>query len=118
MEQELFPEFEADATTPPKPLADRMRPASWEDLVGHEQLVGRASPLRLLIEKDTSLSFILWGPPGSGKTTIARIVARITQSHFHEISAVNAGVADIRKVIESAQKKLAWPEAADDSFYR
>lgn len=85
-------------------MAERMRPSSWEGLVGHEQLVGKTSPLRLLIEKDTGLSFILWGPPGSGKTTIARIVAFITQSAFHEISAVNAGVADIRKVIEAAQK--------------
>ncbi len=104
MNQELFPEFESSSTSPPKPLAERMRPSSWEDLVGHEQLVGSASPLRLLIEKDTGLSFILWGPPGSGKTTIARIVAQITQSVFHELSAVNAGVADIRKVIEAAQK--------------
>lgn len=106
MNQELFPEFEASSSNPPKPLADRMRPSSWEGLVGHEQLVGSNSPLRLLIEKDTGLSFILWGPPGSGKTTIARIVAQITRSAFHEISAVNAGVADIRKVIEAA--RLGW----------
>jgi putative ATPase len=61
-----------------------------------------------LIEKDAELSFILWGPPGAGKTTIARIVARITQSEFHEISAVNAGVADIRKIIERA--KGTWAQ--------
>ena len=103
MTQELFPEYSTEANPPPKPLADRMRPVAWEGLVGHEQLVGQSSPLRLLIEKDTGLSFILWGPPGCGKTTIARIVARITQSQFHELSAVNAGVADIRKVIESAR---------------
>lgn len=101
---ELFPEYEKSTDGPPPPLADRLRPESWEDLFGHDHLIGEKSPLRRLIEKDAGLSFILWGPPGAGKTTIARIVARITQSEFHEISAVNAGVADIRKVIESAKR--------------
>ena len=68
--------------------------------------MGEGRPLRQLIEKNASLSFILWGPPGSGKTTIARLAAHTTNSEFHEISAVNAGVADIRKVIVAAQKLL------------
>lgn len=102
---ELFPEMEEENNRLPRaPLADRMRPADWADLFGHEHLVGESSPLRRLIEKDTGLSFILWGPPGCGKTTIARIVARVTQSQFFEISAVNAGVKDIREVIDTAQK--------------
>jgi len=102
---ELFPEFENRADdSPPPPLADRIRPESWDDLLGHEHLFGEKSPIRRLIEKDVGLSFILWGPPGSGKTTIARIVAGITQSEFHEISAVNAGVADIRKIIDRAKR--------------
>ena len=100
---ELFPEYEKSTDAPPPPLADRLRPESWEDLLGHEHLIGDKSPLRHLIEKDAGLSFILWGPPGAGKTTIARIVARVTQSDFHEISAVNAGVADIRKIIDLAR---------------
>jgi putative ATPase len=104
---ELFPEYEKSADGPPPPLADRMRPESWEDLLGHEHLIGDKSPLRRLIEKDAGLSFVLWGPPGAGKTTIARIVAGITQSEFHEISAVNAGVADIRKIIERAKGNWA-----------
>jgi len=104
---ELFPEFEKSTDAPPPPLADRMRPESWEDLLGHEHLIGEKSPLRRLIEKDAGLSFILWGPPGAGKTTIARIVARLTQSEFHEISAVNAGVADIRKIIQRAKGNWA-----------
>lgn len=106
---ELFPEYNKSTDAPPPPLADRLRPESWEDLFGHEHLIGEKSPLRRLIEKDAGLSFILWGPPGAGKTTIARIVARITQSEFHEISAVNAGVADIRKIIERA--KGSWAQS-------
>ncbi|CAI2718513.1 replication-associated recombination protein A [Nitrospina watsonii] len=102
---DLFPELEEESNRLPQaPLADRMRPAGWQELFGHDHLVGETSPLRRLIEKDTGLSFILWGPPGCGKTTIARIVARVTQSQFFEISAVNAGVKDIREVIETAQK--------------
>jgi putative ATPase len=104
---EVFPEYEKSTDAPPPPLADRLRPESWDDLLGHEHLIGEKSPLRRLIEKDAGLSFILWGPPGAGKTTIARIVARITQSEFHEISAVNAGVADIRKIIERAKGNWA-----------
>ena len=106
---ELFPEYEKPKDGPPSPLAERMRPESWSDLFGHEHLIGEKSPLRRLIEKDAGLSFILWGPPGAGKTTIARIVAHITQSEFHEISAVNAGVADIRKIIERA--KSSWAQS-------
>ncbi len=106
---ELFPEFENQTDSPPPPLADRIRPESWDDLLGHEHLFGEKSPIRRLIEKDVGLSFILWGPPGSGKTTIARIVAGITQSEFHEISAVNAGVADIRKIIDRAKRN--WSQS-------
>lgn len=101
---ELFPDYKNSSNPPPSPLADRMRPAGWDDLLGHEHLISKNSPLRHLMEKDAGLSFILWGPPGCGKTTIARIVARITDNEFHEISAVNAGVADIRKIISQAQK--------------
>ncbi|MBT6594989.1 MAG: AAA family ATPase, partial [Nitrospina sp.] len=99
---ELFPEFETKAPMPP--LADRLRPDSWEGFAGQEHLVGEGLPLRELVESGSRLSFILWGPPGSGKTPLARIAARLTESNFHEVSAVNAGVADIRKVIEAARQ--------------
>ncbi|MDA0692525.1 MAG: replication-associated recombination protein A [Nitrospinae bacterium] len=103
---ELFPEYEDTENASGSPLANRMRPSGWEGFLGQEHLVGEGRPLRRLIEKNASFSFILWGPPGSGKTTIARLTARSTKSEFHEISAVNAGVADIRKVIATAQKML------------
>lgn len=102
---ELFPEYEGTTeNSQPSPLANRMRPTSWEEFEGQEHVVGKGRPLRQLIEKNSNFSFILWGPPGSGKTTIARLAARLTESDFHEISAVNAGVGDIRKVIAHAKK--------------
>ncbi len=97
---ELFQDYEM----PVPPLADRLRPESWERFAGQEHLVGEGLPLRDLMESGSKLSFILWGPPGTGKTTLARIAARLTESEFHEISAVNAGVADIRKIIEGARQ--------------
>ncbi len=88
-------------------MADRLRPAAFEEFCGQSHLLGEGKPLRKLLERDAGLSFILWGPPGSGKTTIARILAKITHSRFCEISAVNAGVADLRKIIEEARKLWA-----------
>ncbi len=101
---ELFPDYEGKKQSPPAPLAERMRPNQWQEFFGHEHLIGKQSPLRHVLEKDTNISFILWGPPGSGKTTIARIVAQLTHSDFQEISAVNSGVSDIRKIIQQAQQ--------------
>jgi putative ATPase len=97
---ELFPIYES----PVAPLADRLRPESLERFAGQEHLIGEGLPLRDLVQSGSNLSFILWGPPGTGKTTLARIAARLTESEFHEISAVNTGVADIRKVIEGARQ--------------
>ncbi|MEK9629153.1 MAG: replication-associated recombination protein A [Nitrospinota bacterium] len=100
---ELFPEYTTlTKSSPIPPLAARMRPKTLENFFGQEHLIGKGLPLRELVETESGLSFILWGPPGSGKTTLARIAANQTKSEFHEISAVNAGVADIRKVVQSA----------------
>ncbi|QPJ66107.1 MAG: replication-associated recombination protein A [Candidatus Nitrohelix vancouverensis] len=101
---ELFPEFEMQDEARPSPLADRMRPRNLEDVLGHDPVLGENKPLRKLIQKNSNLSFILWGPPGSGKTSIARMAANLSNAEFFEISAVNAGVSDIRKVIALADK--------------
>ena len=88
------------------PLADRMRPSVLKDFVGQQHLIGEGKPLRKLIERDSIGSIIFWGPPGSGKTTLARLIANTTKRKFEEISAVNAGVADLRRVITIAQREL------------
>ena len=85
------------------PLAERMRPASLDAFAGQKHLVGAGKMLRTAIENDELFSLIFWGPPGVGKTTLARIIARETKSDFHAISAVTSGVSDIRKVIEKAK---------------
>jgi len=88
------------------PLAARMRPHSLEEFVGQEQLVGEGRLLRRAIVGDTLFSIILWGPPGSGKTTLARIIAESTNAHFEQLSAVSAGVADLRRAVKEAQDRL------------
>jgi putative ATPase len=88
------------------PLAVRMRPRTLDELVGQEQLRAEGSPLRQLIEGDQSLSLLLWGPPGTGKTTIASILSQQTERAFVEVSAVSAGVKEVRAAIDSARARL------------
>lgn len=87
-----------------RPLAERMRPEKLDDVVGQQHLIGAQKIIREIIEKKEPTSLILWGPPGTGKTTLARIIARETESEFVEISAVTSGKADVTKVIERAQQ--------------
>jgi len=96
--------FESTSSTA-QPLAARMRPRTLEEFVGQEQIVGEGRALHRAIETDAVPSMILWGPPGTGKTTLGRIVASMTGAAFDSLSAVSAGVADLRKVIAQAQHR-------------
>jgi putative ATPase len=85
------------------PLAERARPTSLAEFVGHEHLLGIGKPIRAQIESGQPVSMIFWGPPGSGKTTLARLIAKETRSKFVALSAVDAGVGEVRKVIQDAR---------------
>ncbi len=89
-----------------QPLADRMRPRSFEEFFGQEEIVGKGKLLRKLVESDELSSFIFWGPPGVGKTTLAQIIANQTNSHFVLLSAVESGKDELRKIIKEAKDRL------------
>lgn len=90
-----------------EPLAVKIRPQNLEDFVGQQHLVGPGQPLRVAIEKKHLFSFILWGPPGVGKTTLARIYAKALNAEYHELSAVSAGKDDIRKIVDEKPNLFA-----------
>ena len=89
---------------PLAPLAERLRPKTLDDYVGQTHLVGEGGIIRRMIESGNVASFILWGPPGVGKTTIARIIANTTKSAFYTLSAVTSGVKDVREVIDRCKR--------------
>jgi putative ATPase len=99
--------FDDDPPRPghaPAPLADRMRPATLDEFVGQEALIAPGRPLRQAIEQDRLQSIILWGPPGTGKTTLARVIANVTRAHFISFSAVLSGIKEIRAVMTEAEE--------------
>jgi len=100
---DLFEKKLREETKDLVPLAERMRPEKLEDFVGQEEIVGVGTPLRKAIEEDKLVSIILWGPPGSGKTTLAKIIAKMTRSHFVSFSAVTSGIPTLKKVVEEAK---------------
>jgi putative ATPase len=102
----LFDSQRAQLLQRQAPLAARMRPRTLDEYLGQEQIVGEGKLLRRAIAADQLFSIILWGPPGSGKTTLAQIIAGATNAHFEPLSAVSAGVADLRRVMQEAQDRL------------
>lgn len=100
--------MQSDSTKNYLPLAERCRPKNLEQFFGQSKLVGIDEPLRRMIEADSIQSMIFWGPPGSGKTTLARIIAQTTNSQFYQINAVSAGVKDVRQIIERAKLNLDY----------
>jgi len=101
-----LPEEEDSPDSKSMPLAARMRPQTFDEFVGQEHLVASGRVFRKCIEADQLPSMVFWGPPGSGKTTLARIIANVTKAKFSSMSAVSAGVADLRHVIGQARKRL------------
>ena len=104
----LFDQAADDALEANAPLAAQMRPRTLDEVVGQDHLLAAGSPLRRLVEGDAPMSLILYGPPGSGKTTLARIVSSATNRHFVQLSALNAGVKDVRAVIDEARRELGF----------
>ncbi len=106
MPDDLFAAAAGDRLAKRAPLAERLRPTTLDDIVGQPHLLGAGKPLRSLIESDRLSSVILWGPPGTGKTTLARVIARTTSKAFEQLSAVTAGVKDVRDVLTRAERRL------------
>jgi len=108
----LFPDLRIASASEPEnlgapsqPLAERMRPRTLDEFIGQEKLLGPGKPLRMQIENDNVSSMLLWGPPGCGKTTLARLIARLTRSEFISFSAVLSGIKEIKQVMAEAEQK-------------
>ncbi|WP_276838191.1 replication-associated recombination protein A [Anaerovibrio lipolyticus] len=99
---DLFAVAEQNDSKKYEPLAQRMRPRNFDEFIGQEEAVGKGKYLRKMIEKDQLPSMILYGPPGTGKTTLAQMVASLTNSNFKKLNAVSAGIGDIRKIVDEA----------------
>jgi putative ATPase len=108
--EDLFAAAAEDRLRRHAPLADRLRPLTLDDIVGQDDLLGPGRPLRVLVETDRLSSVILWGPPGTGKTTLARVIAGQTAKAFEHLSAVTAGVKDVRELITRAERRLGEHE--------
>ncbi len=99
-----------------KPLADRLRPKNLDQFIGQEHLIGPDGIIRKMIDSNQLHSMILWGPPGSGKTTLAKLIANLTGRQFYSLNAIDSGVKQVREVIEQAKKGLLWQQDAPILF--
>src|SRR5271170_602103 len=102
----LFDDAEAAAASAAAPLAVRMRPRTLDEVIGQQHLTSAGTPFRKLIDNDAPMSLLLWGPPGTGKTTLAYVVSQVTKRRFVELSAVSAGVKDVRAAVDAARRTL------------
>ena len=91
-----------------EPLAQRMRPRDFSEFIGQDEVAGSGKYLRKMIENDQIPSMILFGPPGTGKTTLAQMIANITNSHFKKLNAVSSGISDIRKIVDEAAEQRKY----------
>jgi putative ATPase len=104
--ESLFDDAGERAAAAAAPLAVRMRPRSLDEVIGQRQLTAAGTPFRKLIDADAPMSLVLWGPPGTGKTTLAYVVSQVTKRRFTELSAVTAGVKDVRAAVDAARREL------------
>src|SRR5256884_8809578 len=109
--ESLFDEAEEAAASAAAPLAVRMRPRTLDEVVGQHHLTGAGTPFRKLIDNDAPMSLLLWGPPGTGKTTLAYVVSQGTRRRFVELSAVSAGVKDVRAAVDAARRTMGMSGA-------
>src|SRR6266513_252002 len=109
--ESLFDEAEEAAASAVAPLAVRMRPRTLDEVIGQQHLTSAGTPFRKLIDNDAPMSLLLWGPPGTGKTTLAYVVSQVTRRRFVELSAVSAGVKDVRAAVDAARRTMGMSGA-------
>ena len=102
----------------PRPLADRLRPKTLAEVVGQDHLIGAEGPIGRMVAQGRAHSIVLWGPPGTGKTTIARLLSTQFKLHFEQLSAVFSGVADLKKSFEAARQRRRIPAGQRQTAYR
>ena len=109
--ESLFDEAEEAAASAAAPLAVRMRPRTLDEVIGQQHLTSAGTPFRKLVDNDAPMSLLLWGPPGTGKTTLAYVVSQVTRRRFVELSAVSAGVKDVRAAVDGARRTMGMSGA-------